>query len=91
MTTSAGDEVFIAKTISDTEPPNGNELFFGFTSDTPLSDITLHTVVGDTIAIDSVRTSLVPEPQWSLFLAAGGGMLLAGKRVRTHSVDSSAS
>lgn len=80
MNTSAGDSVFIAKTIADFDPPNGNEFFFGFTSSVPLTEITFHTTVADTIAIDAVRIASVPEPSAMLMQVCGAAWLVSRRR-----------
>lgn len=80
MTTSAGDSMVINRTVADYDPPNGNVFFFAFSSDIPLTSVTFQTVVGDTMAIDAVRTSSVPEPVAFLLWSGGLSCLLARRR-----------
>jgi hypothetical protein len=77
MTTSAGDMIVIK--IADVDFPSGNEFFFGFISDIPLTDVTFHTTAADTIAIDAMRHSALPEPSVGC-LWCGAMMLICRRR-----------
>jgi hypothetical protein len=80
MTTSAGDYFLIKKTLADFDPPNGNEIYFGFTSNVPLTEVAFQTGVGDHMAIDSVRSAAMPEPVASLLGLWGAAWMVTRAR-----------
>ncbi len=82
MTTSAGDSFLIAKTVEEFALPNGNEIFFGFTSDVPLTEVTFHTSISDNVAIDSMRYAYVPESSTMVLGLCGAGWILTRRRGR---------
>jgi hypothetical protein len=87
MSTSAGDLVSIKE---DGFLPNGNVFFFGFRSDVPLWDVTFHLSQGhlETVAVDAVRYSTVPELSSGNLLICGLLWLL-GRRRGVHPATSS--
>jgi hypothetical protein len=91
MTTSAGDSMVINRTVADYDPPNGNVFFFSFSSDIPLTSVTFQTVIGDTMGIDAVRMSSVPEPLASLLLGWGISCLFARRRPANRCASRNAS